>query len=442
MGQNLVELARSGGIVGAGGAGFPTAVKLDATCDTVIVNGAECEPLLRVDQQLMVDKAEEMLKTLAAVVEQTGAKEGVVGLKKKYVPAINKLNTLLPKYPKLRLFILENFYPAGDEQTLVYEVTGKSVPEGGIPLNVGALVINVETLLNLYNMAEYDKPVIDSYITVTGAVRNPVTVLVPIGITVREALELAGGPTIDDYAVINGGPMMGKIVSPDSQITKTTKGLIVLPKDARVIESKTRPVSRSIRDAASACMQCSLCSEVCPRHRLGHNLEPHKLMRIAAYGNTLDRQALATTAFLCCDCGLCQYACVMDLQPWKFNQELKRQFGAAGVRNPHHSSDVHAIRFADTHRFDVHRLISRLELARYDVPAPMIPDRLDYTTVSIPLSQHIGAPSTPVVSVGDTVTRGQLIGDIPEGKLGAKIFASIDGTVTDISGNKITISAA
>ncbi|MGI6108628.1 MAG: 4Fe-4S dicluster domain-containing protein [Eubacteriaceae bacterium] len=442
MEQNLVELARNAGIVGAGGAGFPTAVKLDASCDTVIVNGAECEPLLRVDQQLMVVKAEELLEALNAVVEHTGAKEGVIGLKKKYVPAINRLNSMISKYPKLRLFILENFYPAGDEQTLVYEVTGKSVPEGGIPLNVGALVMNVETLLNLHNMMEDGTPVTDSYITVTGAVRKPLTIKVPLGITATQAIDLAGGATVDEYTIINGGPMMGKIVSPDSFVTKTTKGYIVLPSDHKLIESKTRPVSRSIRDAAVACMQCSLCTEVCPRHRLGHNLEPHKLMRIAAYGGTLDRKALATTAFLCCDCGLCQHACVMDLQPWKFNQELKRQMSAAGIKNPHHNSDVHAIRFADTHRFDVHRLIRRLGLDQYDVPAPLVPEKLDYTAVTIPLSQHIGAPSVPVVQVGDTVSRGQLIGDIPEGKLGAKIFASIDGVVTDISGNQISISAA
>lgn len=439
MERNVVELARDAGIVGAGGAGFPTAVKVNAQADVVIVNGAECEPLLRVDQQLMVERAEDMLNALQAVVDHVGAKEGVIGLKVKYAPAIEKLNTLLGNYRNLRLHILPNFYPAGDEQTLVYEVTGKSVPEGGIPLNVGALVMNVETLINLDNMMEREEPVTDSYITVTGAVKNPLTIKVPLGITVREAIGLAGGPTVDDFTVINGGPMMGKIVPEDSYITKTTKGLIVLPSDHTLIESKTRPVARSLKDAAIACMQCSLCTEVCPRHRLGHNLSPHKLMRIAAYGGTLDRAALATTAFLCCDCGLCQHACVMDLQPWKINGELKRELGAAGIKNPHHNSDVTAIRFADTHRFDVHRLIKRLGLDVYDVPAPLQPDYLDYPEVTLQLQQHIGAPAVPVVQVGDEVARGQLIADIPEGALGAKIFSSIDGEVVRVGDGKITI---
>lgn len=441
MQENLVDIVRDAGIVGAGGAGFPTHVKVDANADVVIVNGAECEPLLRVDQQLMDIRARELLDALQTVVDHVGAKEGVVGLKKKYEPAIASLRKILPEYPKLKIQLLENFYPAGDEQTLVYEITGKIVPEGGIPLNVGALVMNVESLLQLNEAVTEEKPVIDKYITITGAVKNPITTVVPLGITVREALELAGGPMMEDYAVINGGPMMGKIVSPDSFVTKTTKGFIVLPADHQVIESKNRPASRSLRDAAIACMQCSLCTEVCPRHRLGHELEPHKLMRMAAYGSTLDETVGPTNAFLCVDCGLCQYACVHDLQPWKINRTLKEMMGQNGIKNPHHKEPESAMRFADTHRFNVHRLISRLDLDRFDVPAPLVENPNTYDQVTIELSQHIGAPAKAVVEVGDSVQRGDLIGDIQEGKLGAKIFASIDGTVTSVDNGRITITA-
>ncbi len=441
MQENLVDLVKDAGIVGAGGAGFPTHVKVDAKADTVIVNGAECEPLLRVDQQLMDVRARELLEALNAVVEHVGAKEGVIGLKKKYTPAIASLNKNLADFPKLRIFQLENFYPAGDEQNLVYEVTGKIVPEGGIPLNVGALVMNVESLLQLNDKIQEDKPVIDKYITVTGAVKHPMTTVVPLGITAQEAIDLAGGALIDDYVIINGGPMMGKIVAPDSFVTKTTKGFIVLPADHQVIESKDRPASRSLKDAAIACMQCSLCTEVCPRHRLGHHLEPHKLMRVAAYGSTLDEATSPTNAFLCVDCGLCQYACVHDLQPWKVNRSLKEMMGKNGIKNPHHEQPEEAIRFADTHRFDVHRLIKRLGLEPYDVEAPLQDTQVVFKEVTLPLSQHIGAPSKPVVAVGDKVNRGDLIADIPEGSLGAKIFASIDGTVSSVDGGQITIQA-
>ncbi|MDD2413799.1 MAG: SLBB domain-containing protein, partial [Eubacteriaceae bacterium] len=283
MSTNLVDIVKSAGIVGAGGATFPTHVKIDAEVETVIVNGAECEPLLRVDQQLMTERAADLLVALKAVMDHTKASNGIIGLKKKYVPAIGALRKELVNYPTIKLSIMDNFYPAGDEQTLVYETTGRIVPEGGIPLNVGTLVINVETLLNIYDMMTEEKPVIDKYITLTGCVGRKLTTKVPLGITVREALELAGGPTISDFVIINGGPMMGKIVDIDSYITKGTKGLIVLPKDHYLILSKTRSIRETIKMAGMACMQCSLCTEVCPRHALGHALEPHKLMRIAAY---------------------------------------------------------------------------------------------------------------------------------------------------------------
>lgn len=439
--SNLVEIVRSAGIVGAGGATFPTHVKIDAQVEVVIVNGAECEPLLRVDQQLMDIRAGHMLAALKAVMDHCGAKEGIVGLKKKYTPAIGSLTKELTKYPTIKLHIMNNFYPAGDEQTLVYDATGRIVPEGGIPLNVGALVINVETLLNIYDMMTEEKPVIDKYITVTGCVRNKITTQVPMGITVAEALELAGGVTIPEYVVINGGPMMGKIVEPDSYITKGTKGLIVLPPDHSLIISKTRDVRDSIRLSSMACMQCSLCSEVCPRHGLGHNLQPHKLMRIAAYGSTCDKEAVATTAFLCCECALCEYACVMGLQPWKFNQYLKRELGGKGIRNPHHNKPEKADPFKETKKYDVHRLISRLGLDEWDKPAPMVECKKQFKEVTLQLSQHIGAPAEAVVNVGDEVTRGQLIGEIPEGKLSARVFATIDGKVTAIENGKITIKA-
>ncbi|MDZ5724807.1 4Fe-4S dicluster domain-containing protein [Acetobacterium sp. K1/6] len=441
MSANLVELVQNAGIVGAGGAGFPTQVKLNCTVDTVVVNGAECEPLLRVDQQLMALEAVKMLTALQAVMDQTQAKEGIIGLKKKYTPAIEAINKELIAFPKIRMHLLKNFYPAGDEQVLVYETTGRIVPEAGIPLNVGTLVINVETLINIYDIMVDNKPVMDTYLTLTGEVKNKLTTKVPLGITVREALELAGGTTIADFVVINGGPMMGKIVDLESTITKTTKGLIVLAKDHSLIISKTKSIKETMKMAGMACMQCNYCTELCPRYALGHNLEPHKLMRIAAYGSTCDTSTQATNAFLCCECGLCQYACVMDLQPWKFNAMLKREFGSKGIKNPHHNEPTAAVPFREGKQFNVYRLVSRLGLTKYDLPAPMVKTEKTFSKVNLLLSQHIGAPAVAVVNVGDHVERGQLIGDIPEGKLSSKIFASISGRISAADSEKITIES-
>lgn len=440
MSENLIAQVQSAGVVGAGGAGFPTHVKLNAKADTVIINGAECEPLLRVDQQLMDRQAEKLLTALDLIVDHVGAEKGVVALKEHYHAAAESLKKALPAHPKLSVHLLGAFYPAGDEQVIVYEVTGRIVPEGGIPLNVGVVVTNVETALNVLDASE-GKPVVEKYVTLTGAVRTPKTVKVPLGITVAEALALAGGPTVSDYKVVNGGPMMGKIVGVDSTITKTTKGLIVVPAGHPLLVSLERPVTDSTRRAATACMQCSLCSEVCPRHMLGHRIEPHKLMRVAAYGSLCDPEQTPMNAYLCVGCRLCEYACVMGLQPWKLNNNMKNILAGKGIRNGLHNQPEHAAPFRDVKRYPVHKLIHQLGIASYDVDAPMDETVPAYAKVTLPLRQGAGAPSEPVVSVGATVSKGDLIAKIPEGKLGSSIHASITGTVTAIDGDSIVIQA-
>ena len=250
MEKNLIDIIAQSGIVGAGGAGFPTHVKVNAKAEYVILNGAECEPLLRVDQQLMAVETKKILEGLKLIKETVGADKVVIALKDHYTAAINSFNGLIGEYEGFSLHLLENFYPAGDEQVTVYEVTGRIVPEGGIPLNVGVIVSNVETVLNIYNAYYEDQPVTDSYVTFAGEVKNHVTMKLPLGMTVGEALELAGGVTVDGpYVVINGGPMMGKHVPLDSKITKTTKGLIVLPESHPLIQDVKMDISKMLHIA-------------------------------------------------------------------------------------------------------------------------------------------------------------------------------------------------
>ena len=439
MQENLIGLVEQAGVVGAGGAGFPTHVKLKAQADTVIINGAECEPLLRVDQQLMAGQAEQLLEALDLLVEQVRAQRGVVALKEHYHAAVEALERALPAHPKLSIHKMGGFYPAGDEQVIVYEVTGRIVPEGGIPLNVGVVVSNVETALNVLAAVRTHTPVTEKYVTITGAVRTPKTVKVPLGVTVAQMLELAGGPVVDRWQVVNGGPMMGKVVSPDSVVTKTTKGLIVVPEGHPLLNSLNRSVPQMLRDAGAACMQCSLCSEVCPRGLLGHRIQPHKMMRLAAYGSLCDPTYTPMNAYLCCGCRLCEYACVMGLQPWKLNGMLKGEMGKKGVRNSLHEQPQQAAPFRSFKRYPVHKLIQQLGLSAYDVPAPMEEIQLHSTSVTLPLSQGVGAPGQPVVKEGDRVERGALIAVIPEGKLGANLHASLSGTVAAITEKEIVI---
>ena len=437
--MGMVEAIQKAGVVGAGGAGFPTHVKLKAQADTVIINGAECEPLLRVDQQLMADQAGPLLEALDLLVEQVGATRGVVALKEHYHAAVEALERELPAHPKLSVHKMGGFYPAGDEQVIVYEVTGRIVPEGGIPLNVGVVVSNVETALNVLEAVRHQTPVIEKYVTITGAVRTPKTVKVPLGITVAEMLALAGGTTVEHYQVVNGGPMMGKVVPTDSVVTKTTKGLIVVPEGHPLLNSLNRSVPQMLRDAGAACMQCSLCSEVCPRGLLGHRIQPHKMMRLASYRSLCDPTYTPMNAYLCCGCRLCEYACVMGLQPWKLNNMLKGEMGKNGVRNSLHEQPQQAAPFRQFKRYPVHKLIQQLGLSSYDVPAPMEEVTVQSQTVRLPLRQGVGAPAQPVVKNGDRVERGTLIAVIPEGKLGANLHASMSGTVTAVTEQEIII---
>lgn len=440
METNFITAVESAGVVGAGGAGFPSHVKYKATAEYAIINGAECEPLLRVDQQLMTSQAEQLLEALDLIVREIDAKEGVIALKGKYHDAIDELNKHITSYPKLRLHLMDNFYPAGDEQVMVYEVTGKIVREGGIPLEVGSVVTNVETALNALSAYKTGQSVVEKYLTVTGEVANPITIKVPIGITVAQALELAGGATIKDFKIINGGPMMGKIIGLDDIITKTVKGLIVLPQDHSLINSIEKDMETMMREAKTSCLHCMQCTEVCPRYLLGHRLEPHKLIRIPSYGKFCDEKVTAMNAFLCCECRLCEYACIHSLQPWKVNSILKQSLSEKGIRNELKNIPDKVETFREYKRFPVPKLITRLGIGKYDVKAPYVELEKEFTQVNIPVRQSIGAPSDIIVKVGDTVQKGQLIAQIQEGKLGSNIHASISGTITSLDQGNITIT--
>lgn len=439
--MELTEKIKEAGIVGAGGAGFPSHIKLAAKPEYIIVNGAECEPLLRVDRQIGALYAKELLTALSFLAKEMGAEHAVYALKQKYHEAVSALSSEIKNFPSVSLHLLPNIYPAGDEQVLVYEVTGRIVPEGGIPLAVKCVVINTETLLNIYGAIFKGEPVTEKYITVTGAVKNPATVKVPLGVSFTEVISLCGGASVRDFAVIDGGPMMGKLVEAESSVvTKTTKGIIVLPSDHPLISSKAKKMDAMMKLAKSACCHCMLCTEVCPRALLGHTLHPDKIMRIASYGDVCDNSADITEAFLCCECGLCEQACIMGLQPWKLNKELKSKLAAKGIKNPRHEAPASAHPFREYRKFPIPKLTRMLGLAAYDRDAPY-DEKLTAKPifVTLLLKQSAGAPSKPVISEGDTVSAGDIIAEIQENSLGSTLHASVSGTVESITDMAIRI---
>jgi Na+-translocating ferredoxin:NAD+ oxidoreductase RnfC subunit len=435
--KDIKTLVREAGVTGAGGAGFPTHIKIAATAEVVIANGAECEPLTHVDQELMIHHAPEVIAGLRAAMQSTGAKQGIVGVKKKYITAIKALTQALANQSDITIFELGNFYPAGDEHVLVYDVLGCIVPEGGIPLNVGAVVQNIETLYNI-NAAIQRAPVTHKHITVIGDVRQPITVRVPIGITLREALDLAGGPLTPNPVVLNGGAMMGHVVDNlDEPVTKRTKLLLVLPYDHQLSVSRRQPRTQIELRAMSACDQCYMCTDYCPRHAQGHAIQPHKLILLLASGIPLTDAQMAG-AMLCCECRTCNYACPVHLSPGDIAISVKHDLLKAGLKNPYHRQ-TEASPYRDFRRVPMYRLINRLGLNRYDVPAPLAEMVPAFTRVTLKLQQHLGAPAQAVVKPGDRVAMGDVVGELPTGAASARVHASIAGVVRKVSADEIVI---
>lgn len=441
MHDEIVAAVKAAGVVGAGGAGFPTYVKINASVDTVIANGAECEPLLRADQQIMAKLSGKLIFGLKTVLLATGARQGFIGLKRKYEEAVSSLQSELDKMGEksIQLFYLPDIYPAGDEQVLVHEVTGRIVPEGGIPLQVGVVVANVETLVNIADALE-GRAVTDKYVTIGGAVKKPITLKVPIGIKVQELIELAGGSAVEPYAVIDGGPLMGKVIDSNSPVTKTTGGILILPADHSLITSKNTPWSMIVNRAKAVCCNCLACTEACPRNLLGHSLEPHRVMQAIGKGQ-IGESEIYTRAFLCSECGACDsYGCTMGLSPRRVNAEIKKQLAKQGIKNPHHEKPQKVRTNREYHLIPTKRLVARLGIAAYDVKAPLSDQEILTHEVRLLLSQHIGAPAQPIVKEGDKVIRGELVAVIPEGAgLGANLHASISGQITKVDQQSIEI---
>lgn len=433
MAHVTVEDIAQAGVVGAGGAGFPTHVKLAGRADTLLVNAAECEPLLHKDKEVLREYIDGVIEGMAIAMRLVGAQRGVVGIKEKYQDVIDLLGSKLPS--GMDVAPLRDAYPAGDEFILVYDVLGRVIPPGGIPLAVGAVVMNVETAVNV--AAAPQRPVTEKFLSIAGAVAEPVTLRVPIGVTLAQCVAAAGGPTIPDANYVVGGVMMGSLQDDhNALVDKTTGGVIVLPDDHVVVRRRRQTWKQLARIGQSACDQCSFCTELCPRWLLGHPIEPHRAMRSLGF-NMVGEANVAGTSF-CCECNLCSlYSCPEDLDPKNVCAQNKRRLAAEKRRweNPPFDPrrpELHAA----NRKAPMARLLQKLDLRRFRNVGPLREGTLAADAVGIKLKQHVGAPCEPVVQAGSQVTRGQVVGRPPvaNGKpaLGAPVHASIDGHVTAV----------
>ena len=298
--NSFVEAVRSSGLVGLGGAGFPTSVKLDAVKNgdihTIVINGAECEPYITSDTRTMLDRSEDIYDGIAVLEKYVpGIERFVFGIENNKPECIEEMARIFQDNPKVSVMPLPSLYPQGAEKVIIYNTTGLTVPEGKLPADVGVLVINVTSLAVIASYIKTGMPLVEKCVTVDGsAVKEPCNVIAPIGTSIREIIEFAGGLKEDAGKVLFGGPMMGVAAcSVDEPISKTTNAIIVLNvKDATERES-------------SACIHCGRCVSACP---IG--LNPTAFSKALNYGTEEKMARLEEYSVnLCMECGCCSYVC-------------------------------------------------------------------------------------------------------------------------------------
>ncbi len=294
--KEILASITDAGIVGMGGATFPTHVKLspppDKKIDTVILNGAECEPYLTADDILMKTKAEEIVEGAKIIAYLLEAERIFIGVEDNKPAAIEALREASAGNPKIQVAVLETKYPQGGEKQLIYAITGRVVPEGGLPADVGVVVQNVGTAYAIYEAVVKVKPLIERVVTVTGDVKEPQNFLVRIGTPFEDMIEFAGGFVGEPVKVISGGPMMGFAQrSLQVPVLKGTSGILVMNKE------------RAIMNEIEPCIWCGRCVDVCPM-----NLVPCKMTKMVEYERFSEAQS-DFHIMNCIECGSCSYVC-------------------------------------------------------------------------------------------------------------------------------------
>lgn len=424
------------GVIGAGGAGFPTHVKMVKHMDYLVINGAECEPLIYTDYEIMKQFSTELITIIRDMLKALNIKKAVWGIKSKHKELIDTLTLATSLDENIKIRPLENIYPAGDELTLIYKCTGIVIPKGQLPSSKKVIELNVETLLNIYKCVYENTPVVDKYVTITGAVKEPKVLKVPVGTPIKTLIDEAD-LTIDEYDILLGGPMMGNFVSIDTKVTKTTKAIILLPKNS-ILSIKKKPIGmESVKRAMSSCSQCRMCTDLCPRNKLGHNVEPHKLMNAFANG-IIENSDKLYTALGCCGCNTCSYyACHHDLNPAELMMAAKKELMSQGIR----PKAEECVPLANPLSVEVpsNRLLFKLGLKDYDKHAYLQKQLVRTDVVFIPMNGHIGKAAEPIVKVGDKVTKKQKIGVASFEGISACVHSSIDGIVRAVTDKEIII---
>lgn len=434
--MKLAETLQNAGITGAGGAGFPSYAKLRDGIDTLLINAAECEPLLYTDFIILKRERETVLSGIAAILA-AGIKRALLLVKRHNAEPLGlKDGDALAEGVTVKL--LPDVYPIGDEVSLIYEATGKVMKPGCLPASLGVIVYNLETVYNIGRAATTGAPVTEKWLTIGGSVRESAVVKVPVGAPVSELLAKLGVVVPDGYVVLDGGPSMGKPIDPEvAVVTKTTKGLLILPRGIQATDGKLINVQLSLSRAETACCQCRRCTDLCPRALLGYPLEPHKMVR-TSMGAAAQDPELVIAASLCCSCGICEsIACSQGISPKAVIANYKALLAKNKLRYIA-AEDPAPEREREYRMLPTERWKSALGVKRYDGIPKFLGEIADFTRVDIALRSNIGIEALPCVADGDRVEFGERIA-APANGLSLAQHASMGGIVT-VRNGKIVIT--
>ena len=317
--DDIRKIAREAGLVGMGGAAFPTHIKLtppkDKPVDTVIINGCECEPFLTCDHRQMLERPSDIVEGLKLLVRGVEAKIGIIGVEANKMDAVEKLRSAVSAEPSLEVEILDVKYPEGSEKQLISAVTGRKVPPGKLPSEVGCLVQNVGTAIALHEAASMGKPLYERVLTVTGqGIKEPANLLVRIGTPISALMDFCGGVVGDAAKLVMGGPMTGWAQSePTASVVKGTSGVVVLPAELVDVQEE------------HACVRCAKCVDACPMF-----LMPNFI--VDAVQKEDWAQAELWGALDCFECGVCSYTCPAYIPHVQYVRDAKAEIAALKKR--------------------------------------------------------------------------------------------------------------
>ncbi len=425
----------------------PAHVLLSTPAEVLVADGTDTAPLSRADRELVARYPQDVARGLKLAMQATGARRAAIALAPEASEASSALAREIAADGFLKFHVtdlaIDGQYPAGDATHLAALAADRPVPSGGSPEDVGAHVLAVRTLLAIAE-ADRGQPQTHQLVSLMGEVNRPVTVWVPYGLPLALIVAAAGGlkgasarsstrsktrpgssagGSAADFVYLEGGPLGGHVARPGAPLRPETNLVVVVPADSRVAAAHLTPLEVHTRRALSTCENCEQCTAACPRFLAGWRIEPHRIVRALVRGMPDD---VLASAALCSGCGVCTLACPAGLAPDILARAVRGQLDRAGYLPPIEPAQPRSC--ATDRRIPRERLLRRLDLAHYDVAAPLA-GTLAANRVVVPLDLPGGAKASPVVRDGHRVKAGQPIARGPAGDVGIPVHAPISGSV-------------